>query len=244
MKFDLIHLEEITSTNEYVKSNISQLEDMTVVYTDRQTSGHGRLGRKWVDTGEENLFMTLVLKPFKDLNPIYPNFTQYLSVILALVLEEEFNLKPQIKWPNDVLIGGKKIAGILSEGTTKGTEFLGLALGLGVNLNTSPQTLALIDKPATSIFNETGQKIDKEIFIKKLLNKFCLLYDSFIKDGFLSVKDLYVQRAFFLNYPNKEISINVLGKIHTGLAEDITNEGALVLNENNKRNIYLIGDIL
>lgn len=238
---NIIHLDEISSTNDYVKQNIKNLEHLSAVYADRQTSGHGRLGRKWVDTGDENLFLTLLLKPFNTLHPIYPNFTQYLSVILSLVLEEEYNLKPQIKWPNDVLINGKKIAGILSEGTTKGTEFLGLALGLGVNLNTSAQTLALIDKPATSILNETGLKIDKEIFIKKLLNKFCLLYDSFIKDGFLSVKDLYVERAFFLN---KEITVNVLGTMHTGLAEDITDEGSLILNENNEKNIYLIGDIL
>lgn len=240
-EFELIHLGEITSTNDYAKQNIQNLEHMSVVYADRQTSGHGRLGRTWVDTGEQNLFMTLVLKPFNTLHPIYPNFTQFLSVVLALVLEEEYGLTPQIKWPNDVLINNKKIAGILSEGTTKGSEFLGLALGLGVNLNTSPETLALIDKPATSISVETGLKIDKEVFIKKLLNKFCLLYNNFIEHGFLSVKDLYVKRAFFLD---KEITINVLGEIRTGLAESITDDGSLVLNENNQKNIYLIGDIL
>lgn len=238
---NLVHLEEISSTNDYVKQNIQNLEDMSVVYANRQTNGHGRLGRTWVDTGDDNLFMTLVLKPFKDLNPIYSNFTQYLSVILALVLEEEYNLSAQIKWPNDVLINGKKIAGILSEGTTKGDEFLGLALGLGVNLNTKPETLALIDKPATSIFAETGMKIDKEIFIKKLLNKFCLLYDSFIKNGFLSVKNLYVERAFFLG---KDITINVLGELHSGTAENITDEGSLILNEDNNARVYLVGDIL
>ncbi|MBR3889564.1 biotin--[bacterium] len=237
----LIHIEEISSTNDYVKQNIQNLEDMSVVYADRQTNGHGRLGRTWVDTGDDNLFMTIVLKPFKDLNPIYSNFTQYLSVILALVLEEEYNLSAQIKWPNDVLINGKKIAGILSEGTTKGDEFLGLALGLGVNFNTKPETLALIDKPATSIFAETGMKIDKEIFIKKLLNKFCLLYDSFIKNGFLSVKNLYVERAFFLG---KDITINVLGELHSGTAENITDEGSLILNEDNNARVYLVGDIL
>lgn len=238
---NLVHLEEISSTNDYVKQNIQNLEDMSVVYANRQTNGHGRLGRTWVDTGDDNLFMTIVLKPFKDLNPIYSNFTQYLSVILALVLEEEYNLSAQIKWPNDVLINGKKIAGILSEGTTKGDEFLGLALGLGVNLNTKPETLALIDKPATSIFAETGMKIDKEIFIKKLLNKFCLLYDSFIKNGFLSVKNLYVERAFFLG---KDITINVLGELHSGTAENITDEGSLILNEDNNARVYLVGDIL
>ena len=238
---NLIRLEEISSTNDYVKQNIQNLEDMSVVYADRQTNGHGRLGRTWVDTGEDNLFMTVVLKPFKEPNPIYPNFTQYLSVILALVLEEEYKLPAQIKWPNDVLINGKKIAGILSEGATKGNEFLGLALGLGVNLNTTPETLALIDKPATSIFAETGMKINKEIFIEKLLNKFCLLYDSFIKNGFLSVKDLYIERAYFLG---KEITINVLGELHSGIVESITDEGSLVLNENNNMKVYLIGDIL
>lgn len=238
---NLVHLEEISSTNDYVKQNIQNLEDMSVVYANRQTNGHGRLGRTWVDTGENNLFMTIVLKPFKEPNPIYPNFTQYLSVILSLVLEEEYKLPAQIKWPNDVLINGKKIAGILSEGATKGNEFLGLALGLGVNLNTTPETLALIDKPATSIFAETGMKINKEIFIEKLLNKFCLLYDSFIKNGFLSVKDLYIERAYFLG---KEITINVLGELHSGIVESITDEGSLVLNENNNMKVYLIGDIL
>lgn len=238
---NLIRLEEISSTNDYVKQNIQNLEDMSVVYAERQTNGHGRLGRTWVDTGEDNLFMTVVLKPFKEPNPIYPNFTQYLSVILALVLEEEYKLPAQIKWPNDVLINGKKIAGILSEGATKGNEFLGLALGLGVNLNTSTETLALIDKPATSIFAETGMKINKEIFIEKLLNKFCLLYDSFIKNGFLSVKNLYIERAYFLG---KEITINVLGELHSGIVESITDEGSLVLNENNNMKVYLIGDIL
>ena len=238
---NIIHLDEISSTNDYVKQTITTLEDLTVVYADRQTSGHGRLNRKWTDTGDDNLFMTIVLKPFKTLNPIYPNFTQYLSVILSLVLDEEYGLQPQIKWPNEVLIDGKKIAGILSEGTTKGTDFLGLALGLGVNLNTTKENLLTIDKPATSIFAETNKKIDKEIFIKKLLKKFCLLYDNFITNGFLSVKNSYKSRAFFLN---KEITVNVLGTKHTGIAEDITNEGSLIVKEDNKQNVYLIGDIL
>ena len=65
------------------------------------------MGRTWVDTGDENLYLTFVLKPFKEMNPIYANLTQYLSLILCYVLEEEYNLKPQIKWPNDVLVNNK-----------------------------------------------------------------------------------------------------------------------------------------
>lgn len=238
---NIIHLDSINSTNDYVKANISSFDDLTAVYTSHQTNGHGRLQRKWLDTGEDNVYMTIALKPFPTLSPIYANFTQYLSVILSLVLEEEFNLKPQIKWPNDVLINNKKIAGILAEGTSQGGKFLGLALGIGINLNTTPEIIAKIDKPATSLFIESGIHISKEIFIEKLLYKFCLLYHDFINNGFSSVKEDYIKRAFFLG---TEVTINVLGEIHSGIAENITDDGSLVLNENNVKNVYFIGDIL
>lgn len=235
-----LHLTEINSTNDYVKSHISELENLTFVYADRQTSGRGRLDRKWTDTGEDNLFLTIVIKPKGEMSYI-ANFTQYLSVVLCMVLEEDYGLTPTIKWPNDVLIGDKKIAGILAEGTTLGSEFLGLALGIGVNLNTKLSELSKIDKPATSIFNETGKIIDKEIFLERLYSKFCLLYDRFVCEGFVSVKNDYETRAGFIG---NLISINVLGKIHTGVAEGISDEGSLLLNENNKTNIFYIGDIL
>ena len=238
---EIIHLEEIGSTNEYVKNNITNLNDKSLVFADRQISGHGRLGRTWVDTGDENLYLTFVLKPFKEMNPIYANLTQYLSLILCYVLEEEYNLKPQIKWPNDVLVNNKKIAGILSEGTTQAGVFQGLALGIGVNLNTPNEKLAKIDKPATSILSETTQIVDKTEFIKKLCTKFFLLYDNFIEKGFSSIKSFYTDRASFLG---KDISINVLGDVHRGIAMDVSDDGSLILRESDKDNVYFIGDIL
>ena len=237
----IIRLKEVNSTNEYVKEHARDLKDETVVYAERQTAGHGRLGRIWFDTGEDNLFMTLFLKPFDEIIPLYSNFTQYLSVVLANILEKEYGLTPKIKWPNDVLIDGAKIAGILSECTTQSGKFTGLALGLGVNLNTSPENLAKIDKPAASVYSLTGMKIDREIFLQKLLTEFFLLYDKFKAEGFLSVKESYIKRADFLG---KNISINVLGQIHEGKAIEITDEGALVLIENSQRKVYFMGDIL
>ena len=238
---NFIHLKEVNSTNDYVKKHMPKLENLTFVYSDRQTSGRGRLERKWIDSGDDNLFLTIVIKPKKSEFEHISNYTQYLSVILAMVLEEEYNLSPQIKWPNDVLIDGKKIAGILAEGTTIGGKFLGLALGIGVNLNTSANKLSQIDKPATSIFNETRKKVDKVKFLEKLYSKFCLLYDSFVCEGFLSIKEHYIKRAMFLKKP---VSVNVLGIVHNGIAENITDEGSLILKENNELNIYYIGDIL
>ena len=235
-----LFLREVDSTNSYVKSHMKDLTNLCFVYAERQTQGRGRLNRSWVDLGDNNLFLTIVIKPGKnELN--YSGLTQYLSVILAMVLEEDYNITPEIKWPNDVLINGKKIAGILAEGTTQGSDFTGLALGIGVNLNTSEKDLRKIDKPATSISNETGKYIDREKFLEKLSNKFCLLYDEYVCKGFASIKDYYESKSNFLK---KEISINILGNIHKGIAERITDEGALVLKEDNNENIYYIGDIL
>ncbi len=237
-----IRLEQINSTNDYAKKNMSELEHMTAVYAERQTSGRGRLERKWVDSGDDNLFLTIVLKPKSEKEVLnFPNLTQYLSVTLSMLLEEEYNLKPQIKWPNDVLINGKKVAGILAEGTTHGGKFLGMALGIGVNLNTKSEQLDLIDKPATSIFNELGVNVNREKFLEKLLEKFCLLYDSFITDGFPFIKKYYEQRAMFLG---KDITINVLGELHQGVAQGVTEKGSLVLKENDNNRVYYIGDIL
>jgi len=237
----VIHLNEINSTNDYVKKNISELDHLTFVYSDRQTSGRGRLQRTWVDSGDENLFLTIVIKPENKSKFPYANFTQYLCVILSLVLEEDYNLIPQIKWPNDVLINGKKIAGILAEGSVRGGELVGLALGIGVNLNTTHDKLLKIDKPATSIFNEIGTVTDKTVFLEKLYNKFCLLYDKFVCEGFTSIKNSFEKRAMFIG---KQISINVLGEIHEGIAVGVTDEGSLILKEGTKKNIYYIGDIL
>lgn len=238
----IIHLAEINSTNDYVKKNILQLENLTAVYADRQTSGRGRLERKWVDFGDDNLFLTIFLKPNNMIDQsIYPNFTQLLSVVLCMVIEEEFNLIPKIKWPNDVLIDNKKIAGILAEGTVHGGEFLGLALGIGVNLNTNNEKLDKIDKPATSVFTEIGEIVDKELFLEKLLTKFCLMYDVFVCKGFPYIKTFYEKRAMFIG---KNISVNVLGEVHEGIAEGITDMGALLLREKTDINTYYIGDIL
>ena len=113
----IIKLKEVNSTNLYAKEHLSELADKTVIIADRQTNGRGRFDRVWVDLGGDNLFMSIVLKPSDKFLNVYPNLTQYLSVVVCKVLEH-YGLQPNTKWPNDVLIKGKKISGILSETVT------------------------------------------------------------------------------------------------------------------------------
>lgn len=232
----LIFVEETKSTNAYAKSNIESLKDRDVVYTDVQTNGRGRLGRTWKYLGTDNIYMSIILKPSDKFHDIYSNLTQYLSVVLSQILEEH-GLEPQIKWPNDVLINGKKISGILCETVMQGHDFKGLVLGIGINLNATTDELSAIEKPTTSLNIELNRTVDKKEFIQILLDKFFLDYDEFLGRGFILIKDYYIEHASFLN---KKISINILNNVKHGFAKGVTNYGALIFDNE----IITIGDIL
>ena len=238
---ELCYVEEVESTNKYAKENIKFLADRTVVYTYNQTNGRGRLNRKWNNLGEDNIYASIILKPSSEMKEIYSNLTQYLCVILCEIFEE-YGVIPKIKWPNDIQINNKKISGILAEGVINNGFLEGLVIGFGVNLNTKIEKLSNINQPATSLNIECKEKIDKKIFLKKLLDKFCLMYDKFIEEGFSIIREDYIRRANFLN---KEVTVKVFDKEICGIAKDITQNGALKLvDKNNLEHILLIGDIL
>lgn len=238
----VIQLEEVDSTNSYGKKLIDKFEDKTAIITKKQTSGRGRLNRSWVDLGEENLFLSIILKPSETFNEIYPNLTQYLSVTLCKVIES-YGIQTQIKWPNDVLIDGKKIAGILSETVMQGQKLKGIVLGVGVNLNSNQEKIdAIPNKIATSLNIETQKAIDLKGFLNKLLTEFFEHYDEFLQSGFLQIKDDYIKRNCFLG---KELKVQVFNHMESGLAKAVNDLGELVLEDNNKREIVLtIGDII
>ena len=236
-----ILLDEIDSTNNYAKLNIDNFGDRTVIHALRQTSGRGRLNRSWVDLGEGNLFLSIVLKPSENFNEVYTNLTQYLSVCLCKVLEA-YGLESQIKWPNDVLINGKKIAGILSESVVQGGKFKGIILGIGVNLNAKQSDIDLIpDKIATSLNLETGNDININSFREKLLSEFFSGYEKFLDEGFEMIKHDYISRNCFIG---KELNIKVFDRIESGLAKSVNDKGELVLEKDDKDLTLTIGDIL
>ena len=235
-----IHLEEIDSTNLYAKTNLDNLSDRTIIYAERQTKGRGRLQRPWIDLGKGNLFLSFVLKPSTSFMEIFSNMTQYLSVVLCQILEE-YGVTPQIKWPNDVLINNKKIAGILAETVIQGNNFKGLVLGIGVNLNADLKLLENIDKAATALNLEVEKNIDINDFRNKLIRKFFENYDRFLTEGFGYIKKYYINHT---NFSDTEICVQLFNEKKTGVAESITDKGELVLRENNNQLILTIGDIL
>ncbi len=239
----VIKLEETKSTNTYAKEHLTLLDDRSVVHALRQTHGRGRLNRTWVDLGENNLFFSIVLKPLNNFKPVYSNITQYASVILCRIFEN-YGLNPKVKWPNDVMIDGKrKICGILCETVIENNELKGIILGIGINLNASKKDVENVpDRIVTALNLETGKSVNPDAFLNEFLKEFFKTYDEFLSKGFDYIMNDYLKRNCFLE---KDLSVQVLNEIKSGYAKGVNNNGELILQtENNKELILNIGDIL
>lgn len=232
----LLFLDEINSTNTYSKEHVNELHDKDVIYTFKQTAGRGRFDRKWVDLGSGNIYLSIILKPSSDLKQVYSNLTQYTALKLAETFEK-YNVIPQIKWPNDILIDEKKISGILAETVFKQNQLQGLIIGVGVNLNADENDFKKIDKKVTALNIETHKEINKIDFLNCFIDNFFANYEKFLNNGFKSIKDEYMKR---INFLNKEITIHNFNEDYTGIVEDISDEGSVIIN--NKE--FYTGDIL
>lgn len=239
--FEIIHFDEIESTNTFALNNLDNLKDRQVIIANKQTCGKGRLGRKWISDIEGNVYLSIVLKPSQIYNPEMPlaNLTQYMSVILCRTFND-YGISAQIKWPNDILIDGKKISGLLSELKIQGTNLKGFVLGVGVNLNLSEQHLLEINQPATALSLLLNKQINRDEFIQNMLNKFFNELESFMDNGFIFIKNEYISRSGFLG---NDVVINSLNHKICGIAEAINNDGSLLLNSNGAKKIITMGDL-
>lgn len=179
---DIRHLDEIDSTSVYARKNLEDLKNFEVISADIQSSGHGQFERKWFSSSANggNIYISIILKPdnIEHLNEL----TRYASFKAAQTLEQ-YGLKPTFKYPNDILIDGKKISGILAESVFSGNNFKGVIVGMGVNLNLDKDELKNIDIPATSVYAETGKNVNKTEFLNKLLDNFKNDWEDFLLNG-------------------------------------------------------------
>ena len=182
MRYNIIKLDSIDSTSLYARKKLAELNDFDVISVDVQTDGHGQFERKWFSSSKNggNIYISIVLKPenITHLNEL----TRFSSIIVSDVIAE-YGLEPDFKFPNDVLISGKKISGILAESVFQGSDFKGVVVGIGINLNLDKDELSNIDIKATSIFNETGNSVDKADFLNRFMTHFAECYDEFLANG-------------------------------------------------------------
>lgn len=234
-----IYAEEIDSTNSYLmdKSN-GQNKNGTVVLAEKQTKGRGRKDRTWYSSPESNLTFSVLLTKdshiFKNINLI--NFAASLSV--AVSIENLFQIRTNLKWPNDVLINGKKTSGILIESSSQGSKIDRVVVGIGINVNqTSFQ--GQFNFPPTSIRNEIGKQIEREKFLAEILNNF-EVYLERIKTDKKGLMEDWKSRCKMIG---ERISIIEEDKEIFGIFEDVDDEGFLLLKTKDKIERMHFGDV-
>ncbi|HYW97130.1 MAG TPA: biotin--[acetyl-CoA-carboxylase] ligase [Bacteroidales bacterium] len=197
-KYDIIYLPETDSTNLQASALLSERHDKTayVVTTGFQDAGKGQSGNVWISEKDKNLLCSIVIYP--DFLGITNHF--YLSKITALVLHDllrRYIPKPEIKWPNDILVNERKIAGILIENTLQNSEVLSSVIGIGLNVNQA-------DFPefypgATSILNETGTIHDTDVILNHLLEQFDYWYGLLKESQWQVIDSAYFKVMYRFN---------------------------------------------
>ncbi len=241
-QYKIIEFDELDSTNMFALCNVDSVFDGTIIVAKRQTRGRGRLSRKWLGDNSGNVYMSVILKP-RDFNS-YPaiNVTQYMSVVVSRVLKKHYNINAEIKWPNDLLVDGAKIAGILAETSIKNNRVNAIVLGLGLNVNMPKETLDLIDKKATSLKVLSGREFDVSDCIKHIADEFFKDYTEFIKQGFSYIRNEYLEKSCFLK---KKIKID--NSLYDGeyFISSVDENGMLVaVDEKNVEKTVISGDLI
>lgn len=168
----------IASTNDYLKNKLNSLENGTLILAHKQSFARGRLGRAWSSPAGNTISMSLLLKPEKT-NLNYSILTQLAAAALVKALIF-YDTIAEIKWPNDILVNRKKVAGILTETEYSGNTLEGIILGIGINTNMDESDIPLdIIEKATSLKSVIGP-VDPNSLVSRFLNEFELLYDNWI----------------------------------------------------------------
>ena len=167
------YYDSIGSTNDIALKWVQDgAPEMAMVVADNQTAGRGRFQRHWVTNPGAALAFSLVLRPDESELPFLSHFAALGAIAIHQALQEEWDLASQIKWPNDILLGGSKVAGILIENTWLGNQLQALVMGIGLNI--SPQSVPPADQvmfPATSLEGVLGYSVDRWAVLRSIILK-------------------------------------------------------------------------
>ncbi len=232
----IVILPTVDSTNDYARRE--ELPHGAVVLAEAQTAGKGRMGRSWYAEAEQNILMSVVITPERPLHAI-----QIITLAAAVAVTDAFSehlaIDGQVKWPNDVLIAGKKVCGILTESQIRGPEILKLVLGIGCNVNQPPETLpAGLLYPATSLAAELNETIDRNPLTARLITSLEKWYQKVMNGETPEMIARWKARCAHLN---RRVKIVLDDKTRDGIFRDVSPDGAAVLQPSGGDTITVTG---
>ncbi|MGI6710625.1 MAG: biotin--[acetyl-CoA-carboxylase] ligase [Bacilli bacterium] len=228
-----IYFDVLPSTNDYIKENYQNLSNLDIVIAKHQTKGKGRLSRTWEDNSN-SILLSMLIKPKKDLSvSLIPLVAS--AVVYKFLKEYLDNVK--IKWPNDILVNGKKIAGILVEAKYL-EKFEYLVVGIGININDEDFNKNLKEK-AISLYEVIRKKENILEMYEKFSNMLRSEYKLFLKNksDFLTVNR--INSAII----GEEVYLEIEGNKEKVKVLDITDDGAILVNYNNQNKTFTSGEV-
>ncbi|HMP81518.1 MAG TPA: biotin--[acetyl-CoA-carboxylase] ligase [Verrucomicrobiota bacterium] len=224
---DIRVFEQTTSTNDVAEKLARDgVKEGVVVFAESQTKGRGRLGRKWVSPVRKGLWFSVLLRP--DLRP--PETTQLTvasATALCRAIRGETGLSPDIKWPNDILINGKKVAGILTEMNAEVDRVRYVILGIGMDVNlTAADWPGDVRKVATSLRIECGESVSRPALATRVLRELDDDYARVCTGKFEAVADEWEEQCATIG---RQVAIQIGDRRTRGRAESLDDDGALLV---------------
>ncbi len=236
---NFIYCEEVESTNNLLLDKENKFNtNGTVALAEKQTKGKGRKDRTWYSAKDQNLTFSILLTDKKYLKKLVNLINFAVSLSVAMSIENLFQLKTELKWPNDILINGKKAAGILLESLSQGSAVERLVIGIGLNVN---QTLfqGVFNYPPTSIKHEINETVEREKLLSEILNIFEETLIKIEKNSEEIMNDWKARCRMI----GEKISITDGDKTKYGIFNDIDENGFLLLRVGNKIEKIHFGDV-
>jgi len=235
---NFIYAEEVPSTNtELLNESEFYNKHGTVLFAEKQTEGRGRKSRVWYSDDKLNLTFSILITEPKYLQKI--NILNFIaSLALAVSIENLYQLRTELKWPNDILIDGKKAAGILIESTSKGSKVSRLVIGMGLNVNQISFQRKFTTEP-TSLKKELGHPVEREKTLAEILNNIEEILNTANKFPDKILEDWKAK----CNMIGRRITVLHNDVTKHGIFNDIDKNGFLVLRIDDKVETIHSGDV-
>ncbi|MCL0065695.1 biotin--[acetyl-CoA-carboxylase] ligase [Dehalococcoidia bacterium] len=231
---------ELTSTQDAARALAAQgANEGTIVIAETQAAGRGRIGRAWASP-PGGIYLSIILRPAIEPSEAL-RFPLIAGVAAAQAIERLTGLKPQLKWPNDIIVGGRKAGGILTEMSAEMDRINHIIIGIGINVNTEsfPDEIRGI---ATSLKTECGKEVSRVQLVQNILAQLESLYQVFQVSGFETIRERWKARSCTIG---SRVSVRGEREQVEGEAIDIDEDGALILRKaNGALERVLAGDVL
>jgi len=238
---EIYYFSEIDSTNNEAKkqANLGCLEG-SIVLSETQNGGRGRLSRSWFSPAGKGIWLSVVLRP--PFNPYdAPKCTLLAAVAVTKAIRSITGVECGIKWPNDILYQGKKIVGILTEMSAEIDAINHVVIGMGINVNIEEQEFpAELMDIATSLSIVTGHDVSRLTLLHAVLTQLEQAYEGVIQRGFSGMLDEWRELSVTLG---KNVNVVGSGREFNGRAVDIDNDGALLVQTEGSLERVLAGDV-